>query len=113
MGRPTDQPSVSAVTRILFMSHFVREGALLEYQDKTVQEVSACTCDECHKHMTLDDPEFELKERLSVAFRGGCGSIFGDGSEVRLDLCQQCVKETLGAWLRIEHDPKTVTTGTP
>jgi len=72
---------------------------MLEYQDRTVQEVASCTCDRCQKRMMPDDPDWH--EKVSVAFRGGFDSIFGDGNEVSLDLCQQCVKETLGAWLRI------------
>jgi len=73
---------------------------MLEYQDKTVQEVAACTCDRCQRRMTRDDLDWH--EKLSVAFRGGYGSIFGDGRMVSIDLCQQCIKEALGPWLRIE-----------
>jgi len=72
---------------------------MLECQDKVIQDVAACTCDRCLRRMTPDDPGWH--ERLSVAFRGGFDSIFGDGCEIEIDLCQQCVKETLGAWLRI------------
>jgi hypothetical protein len=72
---------------------------MLEYQDKVVQDVAACTCDRCQRRLTPDD--YEWWEKLSVSFHGGYGSIFGDGCKVEIDLCQQCVKETLGAWLRI------------
>ncbi|WP_176059971.1 hypothetical protein [Paraburkholderia sp. BCC1876] len=72
---------------------------MLEYQDRTVQEVAACTCDRCQRHMTPDDPDWH--EKLSIAYRRGFESIFGDGCEIGIDLCQECVKETLGAWLRI------------
>ncbi len=51
--------------------------------------------------MTRDDYDAGWHERVSLSFRGGFGSIFGDGNEVSVDLCQQCVKDTLGAWLRI------------
>lgn len=74
---------------------------MLEYQDKVVQEAVACTCDRCQRRMTPADADFGWQERLSIAFEGGYGSIFGDGSKVSLDLCQQCVRDTLGAWLRI------------
>lgn len=46
--------------------------------------------------MTLDDGDFGWNERMSLSFRGGFGSIFGDRNEISIDLCQQCVKETLG-----------------
>ncbi|WP_250532726.1 hypothetical protein [Caballeronia sp. AZ10_KS36] len=74
---------------------------MLEYQDKVVHEVAACTCDRCQKRMTRDDYDSGWHEHVSLSFRGGFGSIFGDGNEVSVDLCQQCLKDTLGAWLRI------------
>ncbi|WP_179104922.1 hypothetical protein [Burkholderia pseudomallei] len=70
-----------------------------EYRDKIVQEVSACACDRCGRHMTPTDHEWY--EKLSIAWRGGFESIFGDGAHVSLDLCQHCVRDTLGQWLRI------------
>jgi hypothetical protein len=43
---------------------------------------------------------------VSLAWRGGFHSVFGDCSEVSLDLCQHCVKATLGEWIRVSHrDP--------
>ena len=74
---------------------------MFEYQDKVVQDVAACTCDRCQRRMMTDD--FEWQEKCSVSFHGGYGSIFGDGNKVEIDLCPQCVKETLGAWLRISQ----------
>jgi hypothetical protein len=79
----------------------LRDSPMLEYQDKTVQEVAACPCDRCQRRMTPDDTPWEWAEKLSIVFTAGYGSIFGDGCKVEIDLCQQCVKETLGAWLRI------------
>ncbi|NYH17847.1 hypothetical protein GGD41_005075 [Paraburkholderia bryophila] len=72
---------------------------MLEYEKRTVQAVAACTCDRCGRRMMPDDAEWH--ERMSVAWQGGFDSIFGDGSTVSIDLCPQCVKESLGAWLRI------------
>jgi len=75
---------------------------MLEYQTKTIQEAVAATCDRCQRRLGIThDDAFEWYEKLSIAYQGGYGSIFGDGAEVRIDLCQHCVKETLGAWLRI------------
>lgn len=76
---------------------------MLEYQEKTVQEVAACTCDRCQRRMTPED-DVDWYEKLSIAYRGGFGSVFGDGTEISIDLCQRCVKETLGSWLRL-NDP--------
>lgn len=71
-----------------------------EYKRRTVQEVVACTCDRCKRRLTADEPG-EWQERLS--FDQGCGfeSVFGDGSTISLDLCQHCVQQVLGEWLRI------------
>ncbi|MFM0217800.1 hypothetical protein [Paraburkholderia caledonica] len=74
---------------------------MLEYRDRIVQEAAACTCDRCRKGMTSDDHDSGWHERMSLSFRGGFDSIFGDGNKVSIDLCQQCVRDTLGAWLRI------------
>jgi len=50
--------------------------------------------------MSPDEPG-EWQERLSIDHLGGFESVFGDGNTVRLDLCQYCVREALGPWLRI------------
>jgi hypothetical protein len=47
---------------------------------------------------------YEYQEFLSIQFTGGYGSIFGDEANCELDLCQYCVKELLGSWLRITPD---------
>jgi hypothetical protein len=52
--------------------------------------------------MTPDDPDSQWHERLSIAYRGGFHSIFGDGPEIRIDLCQHCLRDTLGPWLKVE-----------
>ncbi|WP_233874416.1 hypothetical protein [Paraburkholderia adhaesiva] len=72
-----------------------------EFHNKTVQEVAACTCDRCGRRMTPDGHDGEWDEMVSVDARGGYWSVFGDGAYIRLDLCQHCVRETLGAWLRV------------
>lgn len=73
---------------------------MLEYRDKTVREVFACTCDRCGLRMSAED--FGWHEKVSLDWRGGYRSVFGDGSRVSIDLCEHCVRETLGQWLRIE-----------
>ena len=57
------------------------------------------TCDCCGVTYTKDTPNgmFEVDEKVSIDFVGGYGSIFGDGRQIKLDLCQACVVDTLGA----------------
>jgi hypothetical protein len=64
---------------------------------KTEQQIVFMTCDKCHKDET---DLMELQEWLNISFTGGYNSIFGDSEEYDLDLCQQCTKELLGAYLR-------------
>lgn len=33
---------------------------------------------------------------------GGYGSVFGDGDTLVLDMCQHCLKQKLGEFVRIE-----------
>jgi hypothetical protein len=62
-------------------------------------QVSAITCDRCRK--TYDDV-LERQEFLCWADTGGYGNIvFGDMSRVEIDLCQYCVIEVLGQWVRV------------
>lgn len=74
---------------------------MLEFRAKSVREVSGCTCDRCGRRMTPDAPDLEWYERVSIAYHGGFASLFGDGHAISVDLCQYCVRDTLGAWLRI------------
>jgi len=59
-------------------------------------------CDRCGKETTRDEAEFH--GMTSISFRAGYGSIFGDGNHVEVDLCQHCLRETLGAWLRVRDE---------
>ncbi len=70
--------------------HSTGESAL------TIAEV---VCDRCGAVMPADTAEFN--ESLSIDQRCGHGSVFGDGKQLRLDLCQTCVEEVLGPWLRV------------
>ena len=67
-------------------------------------ETPVCICDRCARNMQKDSPDGEWHERLILSFRGGYGSIFGDGDFVEGDFCQECIQEVLGKWLRITED---------
>jgi hypothetical protein len=62
------------------------------------------TCDRCGREMVPNDQDFEHQERVAISFRGGYSSVFGDGNLVEADICQHCVQEVLGPWLRITVD---------
>ena len=61
--------------------------------------VKKIQCDRCDRR--AEDGESEFFEFTSVDFKAGYGSIFGDENKVEIDLCQHCLKETLGPWLRV------------
>lgn len=56
------------------------------------------TCNRCRRVITLNDI-VEWQEVTCIRFTGGFGSVFGDGLSFECDLCQRCLKETLGAHL--------------
>lgn len=61
--------------------------------------VKMLRCDRCGRE--AEDGESEFFEFTSVDYKTGYGSILGDQNQVEIDLCQHCLKETLGPWLRI------------
>ena len=65
--------------------------------NRTNKELVSITCDRCHK--TQDDV-MELQEWLRLDFVGGYNSLFGDGERYQLDLCQKCMNELFGVYLR-------------
>lgn len=56
-------------------------------------------CDRCGKEVQRDGGDFELT--TSIGFQAGYASIFGDGNQVDIDLCEPCLRDTLGTWLRV------------
>jgi protein-arginine kinase activator protein McsA len=62
-------------------------------------------CDVCKKQIEHND-YIETQEMTTIHFTGGYGSVFGDGAEIELDICQSCLKEKLGEYLRIEGESR-------
>ena len=63
-------------------------------------------CDVCGKEYETGDSisDLEIQEFLTLRFRGGYHSVFGDESEVKCDICQHCLKKLLGEYLTIGDD---------
>lgn len=66
-----------------------------------IEVTTEIICDRCAKCVTKDCAGTDWYEMQSIAFTGGFDSIFGDGNKVSIDLCPQCLKDTLGPWLHI------------
>lgn len=81
------------------MSHYTGTRA------KTTTSAEAVTiCGRCSRELRVNAPDLEHQERLAIRFRAGSDSVFLDGSIVESDLCQHCVLEVLGPWLRVTPD---------
>lgn len=64
--------------------------------------VTQLQCDRCNRQADIGEPEFF--EFTSIDYKAGYGSVLGDGNQVEIDLCQHCLKETLGPWLRVTEE---------
>ncbi len=64
--------------------------------------VKQIRCDRCGRLSSIGEAEFH--ESFSIELQAGYSSIFGDGNEVQIDLCQHCLAAALGPWLRVS-DP--------
>jgi len=69
-----------------------------EIVEREMQTLESITCDVCKNTIPLDDI-LELQEMVSIEFVGGYGSVFGDGEQVSIDMCQDCFKEILGEFV--------------
>ena len=64
-------------------------------------DVKVVTCDRCGKQMSEDEPRGGYNNRTQIRFRAGYASLFGDGNKVEGDLCDQCLYDVLGRYLRV------------
>ncbi|MDO8768681.1 MAG: hypothetical protein Q7K57_08255 [Burkholderiaceae bacterium] len=64
-----------------------------------VSVIDQIRCDRCDKEVHRTESDFE--QMTSIGFDAGYGSIFGDGNRVEIDLCEPCLRATLGTWLRV------------
>lgn len=62
---------------------------LVEIKESKIKSIE---CDFCKK---VYSNEFEIDEFISFYHYCGYGSIFGDGNEIEIDICQQCFLKML------------------
>lgn len=67
--------------------------------EREEEALEAIVCDSCGKVVEVND-HFEIQEMLRWRMTGGFGSIFGDGAEISVDLCQDCIMTRLGDCLK-------------
>lgn len=73
-------------------------------QKVTSRVESEIICDVCLKNYSLDvnkHPEQQLyvQEFVNIYHYGGYASIFGDGSEIKCNICQDCFKKILETFM--------------
>jgi hypothetical protein len=68
--------------------------------------VEGYICDGCKEHIY---DVMEIQEMILWRTTCGYNSIFGDGSKISMDLCQNCIKKYLGEFLFIETEPTLYT----
>ena len=64
-------------------------------------EAKVVICDRCGKRMSDDEPYEGYNNRTQIRFRAGYASLFGDGNKIEGDLCDKCLHDLLGPYLRI------------
>lgn len=67
------------------------------------EAIVSITCDKCGKISTPGDM-IEYQEFYSLWKTGGYGSVFGDESDIQVDFCQQCLKELIGPYCRVDGE---------
>ena len=69
---------------------------------RAVTEVTHIVCDKCGREMDIEmQDDLEFQESVHIEFVGGYSSVFGDGAHCKLDLCQHCLNEVVGEYIRI------------
>jgi hypothetical protein len=63
-----------------------------ENEVKIIKRIVSVQCDICGKIFeNTGNDIFELQEFHFINFTGGYGSVFGDGSSIKCDICQHCL----------------------
>lgn len=77
---------------------------MIEYKQQqiTVKEPVKVICDKCKKE--FDTENIKYQEFLHIDFVGGYDSAFGDGNHVECDICDNCLKEMIQDYCRINGD---------
>jgi len=64
------------------------------------EKITSICCDRCLRE---DTDVMEIQEYLRYSDTGGYSNhVFGDMTRWSIDLCQDCVKEVLGRWIKVE-----------
>lgn len=70
-----------------------------EFVEVKQQKLVSLSCDICGRDLIADESEHQ--ESFNITHYCGYGSIFGDGSEVCVDICQHCFSKHLGQYCTV------------
>jgi len=75
-----------------------------KYKEEYIKRefLDSIVCDICQTEYNYEQDELELQEFISINFTGGYGSIFGDGMNVKLDICQHCLYMLIGGYIKYD-----------
>lgn len=73
---------------------------MITYKEIATSVADDIICDICGKKYNVLEDDFEAQEFHHINFIGGYDSVFGDGNQVTCDICQHCLKEILGKYLK-------------
>lgn len=68
----------------------------------SIKKNNTIKCDICKRDF---EDLIEKQEFFTIKKTGSYGSIFGDGASIECNICQNCIKEKLGAYVRLNNDP--------
>lgn len=71
---------------------------------KKTEMLTGVICDRCGNVINVEDDIFEFQEIHSIFFVGGYGSVFGDGSTVQCDLCQNCLMDLIREFCYVDGE---------
>jgi len=65
--------------------------------------IETVSCDVCGKKYENDSDDIELQEFHHIRRTGGYGSVFGDSVTIKCDICQHCLYNIIGNYIRYEN----------
>lgn len=79
---------------------------MINYKEREhiAYDAETITCDICNKTFDCLLDVMETQEFHYIDFIGGYGSVFGDDTHFKMDICQRCLKKLVGDYIYMETD---------
>lgn len=81
---------------------------MIKYKTYTeeIERPVSVTCNRCKKEYGFEADWIETQEFHTINFVGGYASVFGDGAEVLLHICQHCLMVLIGDMVEESYEDK-------